>query len=226
MGLRTGNDVPTSRTKPMPMVGMLRRNKSGDGLTAVLPPTRNSANKLSKSALHKIFAAMLGVVFICYCLLMVMMMRHHDQSVFDTEGKWGPAITKSSKVLRDHIQNLVDERRKTTNKEVIGHEEKRDSDFQSSDKAQEVAVGGSGNFFENLEETDIHDMRPPEANQQSKAQKGHTENSTGGSLPMAHASREKNSVTNVTSLGKTTNATTAVNIDLNEGGNAVRKGGD
>jgi hypothetical protein len=228
MGFRMSKDAPPSRTKPLPIQGMLRRNKSGDGLTAVLPLTtlNKSSNKLSKSSLHKIFAAMLGMVFLCYCVLMLLMMQHHDKSVFDSEGKWGPTMATSHQVLRNHIQQLVDERQKTMDGEVsmqqLGSEV-----TPPAEKAQKGAVsplGQSGNangdFFENLEETDIHDMRPPEAIQQKlKAQEERNLGILkGGNSPLLRASRETAAKTNLTSQNKNITAKAGISSRLDQDG--------
>lgn len=215
-----GKSIAPTRTKPLPIQGMLRRNKSGDGLTPLLPPPRLNSNRLPKSTLHKIFAAMLAGVFVSYCVLMMLMMHHHhrDESVFETEGKWGPTIAASHKVLRDHIQQLSDQRRKTLDEELLRQQRIQDDTSKAqvnnnTEKARKVAVGPlgqsantNGGFFPDLEETDIHDMRPPDAIQKSKAQEGQAVTSKRKSSPILHfVSRDKNVGMNSTSQANNNN---------------------
>lgn len=173
------SDLPATRAKTLPIQGMIRRTKSGDGLIAVLPPVTAQHPKISRSALHRIFAGMLGSVFICYCCLMLVMIQHRDSNVFAREGKWGPTMATSQQVLRDHIQNLAEQKRKEIDKKLQQEEEEQEKNPDNAEgqqRAKNVTVGALGHnnnlhdSFENLEEIDIHDMKPPEAVQQNKDQ--------------------------------------------------------
>jgi len=173
MGFRTSSSAPPARVKPLPIQGMLRRNKSGDGLIAVLPTVTSQPRRLSRSTLHRIFAVMLAAVFICYCCLMLMMIQHRDKSIFDLKGKWGPTMATSQKVLRDHIHTLAEQKRKEFDEQLIRQQQQQSEEHADNSKAKNVtvdALGKSGSVHVSLEEVDIHDMKPPEAIERIKAQ--------------------------------------------------------
>lgn len=170
MGFRMSISAPSARPKWLPVQGMFRKSANIDGLP-LMGPTPPITGRLSQSTLHKVFLGMLVTVFIFYCTLMMLIMQHNEKSILDTEGKWGPTMAASHQVLRDHIQQLVEQRRQQT------EEDRKERHIPNSEIqiSRHVEVDPSVEKhivpFSDMEEVDIHDMKPPDVLKQSKNQK-------------------------------------------------------
>lgn len=107
---------------------------------------------------------------------MVIMMRHHHSSVFETEGSWGPTMATSQKVLHEHIHNLAEERRKELDERLLKQQAIRNSAENLTTKNMTAGVTSQSNnnvhdsTLKEMLEVDIHDMKPPESIQRSKEQ--------------------------------------------------------
>ena len=123
--------------------------------------------KLSQSTLHKIFLAMLGVVFFLYVALMVCMIHKHFGDFEGGESNWGPpAVSQSDKVLKDHIQNLrqklhddVPERQRKVRIPVAARPTTKGSGKKPLKEPMDVTIGAGAHFrgaSKDLEALDIH----------------------------------------------------------------------
>jgi hypothetical protein len=159
---------------------MMRRNKDGDLVGFSGRARSPRGNRLSKSTLYKLFVTMMAMVFVAYCILMVMLVRSHHNTTIRA-GNWGPSIANSGTIFREHLaqqqQQRDDERR---NKSRIRPETSPIKGSSSVNEVRgllpkapkDVTIDSEANLMrgasKDLEEPDIHDMKRPEEIQKAK----------------------------------------------------------
>ncbi|VEU33538.1 unnamed protein product [Pseudo-nitzschia multistriata] len=152
----------------------IRNRKRGPAFTAAgLVP---NGRRVSQATLQRVFITMMGVVFLLWSTITVMVFRWGQNTFFQKEvqGNWGPPVfnMNKNKQLKEHIRNLRKDHDRQN--EAARQPEKKKHKApnhhfpKSNTGAQLNPIKPLSSKFD-LEDADIHEMKHPEEIKKMKA---------------------------------------------------------